>query len=474
MSELANLLARPDALSSRLKMGSLEPVRLQKQIEGMVGNAQSTFSVEETGALQVRVRYAATAGVLDQMRSRDLREACKVFLHGPQRLINDLTTTQAVFAEVERSQRRSAVLALVGAYVDGFERTDAFDRFAEHLRGLLQRWRGRPIDPWQELQGTLGLFHPSKAPSWIAAAVLGSDQPVARILSAFGLDTEIRRAGGLAEASFTAASEIVARKRGDEVFQLQARLADWATDANKNLAFPRAFVSVTRGLLAPWLNTDPPDRHRAFLIETLQSFGGGDPRTKPGAWSAVRDSAPNEYDALMRWLTRASVFQFFDIVDRILANDPASRRMWDYRRKFWTAYLLGEEGAPQIEQAWVAFGSEGAQLARRAARESNEAGLAAFAAQEDKSSVHAALIMRIGDLTIVDWSHNAKCNFWRKGERGAPELYKIQYPKGTLYSAFEQHSHTSPSSYSWQKTFAGLIEERYFFGERASWRPKLA
>lgn len=474
MSDLASFLAKPDALSGRLKVGPIEPVKLQKQVEGMAGSAQSTLSAEDTGALQMRIRQVAAAGGLDQLRGRDIREACKVFVHGPHPLISDVATADAVVDEVERTQRRSAVLALVGTYIDGFERTDAFDLFSTRLRGLVLRWSGRPIDPWPHLHETLDLFEPSKAPEKIAAAVLGSDLSPTRVLAAFGLDTDIRRRGGLAEATFNAAAEVVAGKRGEHVVPLQERLAEWATDANQRLAFPKAFLSAVRGFLTPWIGADPPPTHRAFLIETLEAFGGGDPRTKPAAWAVVRDSAPDEYRLLMRWLTRASVFQFFDIVDRSLANDPAGRTMWAYRRKFWTAYLLGEEGAPQIEQAWVAFGSEGAQLARRAARENNEVSLAAFGAQEDKSSVHAALIMRIGDLTIVDWSHSAKCNFWRKGARGSPELYKPRYLKGTLYSAIEQHSHSAPSSYNWQKNFAGLIEGRHFADERRSWRPSFA
>lgn len=474
MSVLADLLAQPDALSRRLKVGTLEPVRLQKQVQGIAGSSQPALNVEATGALQMRIREVAAAGRLDQLRGRDIREACKVFVHGPHPLILDRGTADAVIAEVERSQRRSAMLALVGTYIDGFEESEGFQVFAAQLRRLIARWSGRAIDPWPALHATFDLFDPSKAPAKVAAAVLRSDATSVRALADFGLDTDIRRRGGLAEATFTAAALSVAAQRGERVIPLQRRLAEWSADDGRRFAFPKAFLSAVRGFLTPWIGADPPPAHRDFLIETLEAFGGGDPRTKPAAWSAVRDHAPDEYRLLMRWLTRASVFQFFDIVDRSLASDPAGRTMWAYRRKFWTAYLLGEEGAPQIEQAWVAFGADGAQLARRAARESNEAGLAAFGAQEDKSSVHAALIMRIGDMTIVDWSHNAKCNFWRKGSGRAPELYKARYPKGTLYSAIEQHSHSAPSSYSWQKTFAGIIEGRHFYSERRSWRPKLA
>ena len=473
MNDLAGLLARPDALSARLKFGSLEPVKLQKQVAIMTGSGASNLSLEETGALQHRVHEAASLGAMEQLRGRDIREACKVMIQGPTPLIENKNTANALFAEVKRSARRSGILALIGTYLDGFHQSEAFDEFSRRLRPLIQKWEGRAIDPWPELGSSFALFDPSKAPSNIASAVLVSDHSPARTLSAMGLDVGIRQRGGLAEMAFVRAAELIAVELGAKVIPMQQRLAEWAMENDKSFAFPKAFLSAVRAFLAPWTNADPPEAHRAYLIEILQSFGGGDPRTKPSAWRTVREQIPEAYDVLMRWLTSASVYQFFDIVDRSLERDPAGRKMWAYRRKFWTAYLRAEDGEPKIEEAWVAFGDDGAWLAREAAKIHNEAGLAAFGRQHDKSSSHAALIMRIGDLVIVDWSHNAKCNVWKKGDRGSPELYKSSYPAGVLYSAPDQYSHPSPSTYSWQKTIAHVIEGRYPYSERRSWRPKL-
>jgi hypothetical protein len=375
---------------------------------------------------------------------------------------------------LEKQGQRSALLALVAAYVDGFCDSETFALFAERIRQVLKGWKGRSVAPWPELDGSIGLFDPAKAPINIATAVLGADRPPVEVLSRLGLDTDIRQRGGLAEAAFVEATRIVAAKRGASAIPLQERIIEWIKDAQGRMMFARALPSTVSALLIPWAEADPPQDHRSRLLEVLQVLGGGDPRTKPAAWRAVREQAPAAYAVLVRWLTRASVFQFFDIVDRSLARDPAGRTMWAYRRRFWTAYLLGEEGAPTIEEAWVAFGDEGARLARQAARENSEAGLAAFGTQEDKSPTHAALIMRIGDLLIVDWSHNAKCNFWRKGARARPELYSSRYPKGVLYGAAEQYSHAAPGTYSWQMTFASIIEGRRFFNERKSWRPKFA
>ena len=474
MTDLASLLSRPDALSARLKVRSIEPTVLQKFVANMPGVAGSRLNPEQTGALQRRLHEAVATNSVASLKSRDLREACKVFLHAPEPLIAKAETTDAIFRRVEIKGQRSALLALVAAYIDGFREGEPFAVFARRIRQLLSRWKGRSISPWPELDKSIGLFDPMKAPTNIAGAVLGGDRAPAQILARLGLDSKIRQSGGLAEAAFMEATRLVASRRGSAAIPLQERIMEWAQDANGKLVFARALPNAVAALLLPWADVDPPPDHRARLIEALQSLGGGDPRTKPGAWRPVREQAPQAYAVLMRWLTRASVFQFFDIVDRSLAGDPAGRTMWAYRRRFWTAYLLGEEGAPPIEEAWVAFGDEGARLARQAAKENNEAGLAAFGTQEDKSDTHAALIMRIGDWTVVDWSHSAKCHFWGKGDAGAPPLYRSRYPARTLYSAPRQATHYSPSTFTWQKNFAAIVEGKHFYVERRSWRPKLA
>lgn len=472
MSELAALLGRPDALSARLKVRSIEPVSLQRTVARMPGMAGSMLDSEQTGSLQRRLHDAVREGRVDSLKARDLREGCKVFLLAPEPLIDNPQTADAILKRVERKGQRSAVLALVAAYIDGFRLSEQFFEFAQRVRQILRRWKGRPVAPWPELDKAVGLFDPETAPTKIAAAVLGSDRRPVEILSAMGLDSMIRQRGGLAEAAFAEATKIVSTKRGLSAIPLQDRIIDWLRDAEGSVLFASQLPGAASALLTPWADSDPPKDHRAKLLDVLQGIAGGDPRIKPGGWRSVREQAPAAYAVLMRWLTAASVFQFFDIIDRSLARDPAARKMWAYRRRFWTAYLNGEEGAPQIEEAWVAFGDDGAWLAERMARENRETALA-FGRHEEptKDAKHAALIVRIGDLVIADWSHNAKCNFWRRGERGQPELYRSRYPAGSLYSAPTQHSHASPATYSWQKSFAQIIEGRVFFSERKSWRP---
>ena len=132
--------------------------------------------------------------------------------------------------------------------------------------------------------------------------------------------------------------------------------------------------------------------------------------------------------------------------------------MWAERRRFWTAYLK----ANLISEAWVVFGADGARRADQASRRLEDKGLSMFgrlASGGGRTSEHAALVMRIGDLTIVEWSHNGKWNIWKRADRSAPALFRQNdrgrpdYQPQELMNAPTSGSHTS----QWRWTVADIV-----------------
>ena len=129
---------------------------------------------------------------------------------------------------------------------------------------------------------------------------------------------------------------------------------------------------------------------------------------------------------MRRWLTKASLEQFLDVVDR-----TAQSHMWAARRKFWFAYY---ENKFMVE-AWVAFAADGARLARELAKERDNPAIKNFGTLNRSAGVvkeHAVLIMKIGDLVVADWSHNGKCHIWLPEDENAPKLYKRSYDRDEL------------------------------------------
>lgn len=472
MSYLANLVADPKLLSARLRVGATQPEALRRVVAGIAQNGISDLvEVEQIGELQQRIIEWANGSPLSPLARRDLRNGCQTVLHPPHALAENDVVIDRLLNEVERNRRRAAFFAVMDAYLDGFDRDNAaVVSLAGRLQALAAGWPWREHDDWPERIMEFALLDPTRAPEVLARRVLASEDDPVGVLRIAGLDAAGRRFGGLVEAGFRFACNLVQQMKGQDAVSGQRVLIEWARNEKGDFGYQRAWPDFVQACLIPWQIEDPSAAHKSALLGMLERFGGGDPRAVPERWRSVKDEARGAYAVLMRWLTRASVLQFLDIVDRLMP-DYASKLMWSYRRAFWMSYLLSDGSTPGIDAAWVAFGDDGASLARKVARETGDKSFTAFGKQFDKSPQHAALILRIGDLTIVDWSHNAKFQVWQKQHKGHPELFKGAYRYGELYSAPIQGSHSSPRTFTWQKNLAKIIEGKNFFSPKPSWRP---
>jgi len=474
MNYLAELLADPKGLTTRMRIGTIEPVEFRKAVEKLPNREASNMrgNDPDIGDLQNRIARLASNGSLSALNRRELRLGCQAILNPPSPPAANEEALTGLLQLIEQNRRRAAFFAVLDAYLDGFSSDDEnVLSLAKKLSVIKKRWPWRETDHWPAKIEGYSLLDPNKAPLLLARRILAGEMRPRDVFKAAGLDTPGRRFGGLVEAAFRVACGIVKGLSGQKAVDGQRILIEWAADDAGKFAYQRAWPDFVEASLLPWEVTEPSEAHKSALIEMLERFGEGDPRTKPERWRTVIDRAPGAYAVLMRWLTRASVLQFLDIVDRLMPDQEA-KKMWAYRRAFWMSYLLGDGTAPSIEAAWVAFGYAGAKLADRASRESGDRSFEAFGRQHDKSDQHAALILKIGDLTIVDWSHNAKYQVWRKGDRGIPELFKPSYSVGSLYCAPIQEAHASPASFFWQKQLAGIIENKRFGGAKKAWIPK--
>lgn len=472
MTVLRTLLDDPKSLLARLRVHAPEPIALQEAVAAIKGQAGALVDVEELQALQARVALTVRDQGARALSRRDLREGCKAFFLPPTPLGRVPDLREAIVAEVNALKRRAAFFALIDSYIDSFQAgDDDVAATAEQLALAAHSWPWRENDHWPDDIKALDLFDPVRAPIRIAEQIMLSKPSPRTVLHRLGLGTPGRIKGRLVEAAFKRACAAISQLRGRKAADAQKRLIEWARDDDGRLAYPGALPELVDACLTPWEASDPDDVHKAHLIETLDHFGGGDPRIHPSRWRQVIDRFPDAYDLLVRWLTRASVMQFLNIVDRSL-RDFDAKRMWSYRRAFWTSYLMGTGGGPRIDAAWVAFGEDGARIATQTARSSGDRSFAAFGRQVEKSPQHAALIIKIGDLTIVDWSHSAKYNVWEAGDKGHPALFKQRYGYGELYSAPLKESHSAPASFSWQKKLARIIERKTFFSEKPDWRPR--
>jgi len=136
----------------------------------------------------------------------------------------------------------------------------------------------------------------------------------------------------------------------------------------------------------------------------------------------------------------------------------ALERHWVYRKAFWKSYFKGE----YISDAWVVFGPTGAQIAEQAFHKTGDESWRSFSRFGRGSgfeSNHAALILRIGDLVVVDWSHNGKCWIWNDSNPKAPSFYESGYGANQLRKARFGQVHGGSDRYSWQQKVAEHIRQ---------------
>lgn len=227
--------------------------------------------------------------------------------------------------------------------------------------------------------------------------------------------------------------------------------------ADKKMRFSDKRIQIIEALLAPWVKggTSIEDDVRKSVQEWLLAQFH-DPRLpvhNRDGWRGVSD----EYKKVMfRWLTGASLDQFFEIIDQV-----AQESQWKYRKAFWKAYY--DSGV--LPEAWVAFGSD----AKYYAEKSFGNKLSAGGLNNVADRKHSVLIVRIGDLMLADWSHNGKCRAWKIDDPSCPELYKMEYsgvalkaPSMKIVETYKDGgiTHNPSETYGWQNKLADFIYDQ--------------
>jgi hypothetical protein len=140
----------------------------------------------------------------------------------------------------------------------------------------------------------------------------------------------------------------------------------------------------------------------------------------------------------------------------------------EYRRAFWQAYHKAE----LLQNAWVVFGDDGAAEARRAFGKDIPFGRFRHGGRRQIEPGHAVLLLDLGPCIVADWSHNGRCNIWRKSDRARPKDLNAPYyttdeimrplPSNRAEANLNQHdifTHLSAANYFWQNRVADRLHQ---------------
>lgn len=403
----------------------------------------SPIRIIDYEALLEKLVYLEKSGDLSKLSLREMRLSASCLFDSKTRLA-DNRSFLSHFLEAQRSIRSaSAIRRLIHAYCMHFDSKHSgirligmFLREAVSSVPTTKRWA------WRERDRRFDLFDPTKVPDRLAELVVISENP-RKELEGVGLSGQLM-AGGLAANVLLSALKITQRRlSNDPKIDDVNRIIGWVQAEDGGMHYSAYRSAVADSFLLPWTTKAPEPALRqmiqSFLLDKLS-----DPRIDGGAWLGT-DNAARE--VITRWLAQATLEQFLKVVDRV-----APRHQWEYRRAFWNAYI--EKGL--VSNAWVAFGTAGAQVARRIAETTGDGLMRRFATLGKSGSDQAVLLLNIGELVIADWSHDGRLRIWRSGNKSAPEFNQQSYIASDLRADSEFDTVHSPPD-GWQSKAEAFI-----------------
>lgn len=370
-------------------------------------------------------------------------------------LAEDQAFVRTYLQRLEAEGKTGAALALATGFLWYYPRESTGSDIVRYsIRRLLHGGRGPRAARLARADDRYDLFG-KEGPETVARAVLSGNGTVDEALESAALSGQLAHSA-FASTAFRGAVHAVRRELagGRDTGDRLERLLVWSrtrATTGAELRYPETRIELAEALLTPFRDgsqpTEASNRIKAYLLEVY-----GDPRLDRSQWQGV---APYAEEVMLRWLVESTLEDFFRFVAHVAKRDSEADRMWYYRHAFWRAYL--QHGV--IEQAWVAFGAKAAREAEHRFRDEAVAYGQVRSGQNVQPN-HAVLLLKVGDLTITEWSHVGKYRIWRADNQAAPGFYRREYRRHDLVTDPDRDgSHHGSESGRWQERLSRAIRE---------------
>jgi hypothetical protein len=303
---------------------------------------------------------------------------------------------------------------------------------------------------WKDRIKKYGLLDKPAGKKLASLALSSSELNPIQVFEDAGLKKGILLGGGFAASAFNEFCTIISIDHGGEkltrFFSILPENLTNKSDERVQLT-ESSLQHVALALLKPYLERDPSDEVRRKIIEKLVNLYR-DPRLNPMGWATVDQDLVS---VLLRWLTAES----FEMLMEVL-NSSNQSTQWMTREKFWKGYI--DKG--YVKEAWVAFGPDAEIQASKLIRSGQLRSRGSFGVLE-RSQIqghHSVLFMKVGDLTISEWTHDGKVRFYRSRNNSKPELYKLRYDPEVLRRD-SRADHFKVHLGRWQNDVAGYIRD---------------
>lgn len=399
------------------------------------------------------------AGALDQISPRSLRQAPWVLFYDMPRkptLGQDPQIAKAVLRLFAVRGRPSLALATLHCFLREYPQEWAtFDVLRSGIDKLLELKPDRRVRTLERVRRNFLLEKNGAAR--LAKVVLLGESDIAAGMAEAKLTGELET-GRFAQAFFSEMCQQVRKELKAErlTYADLSRFLVYAAKGEE-LRFPDMRAELANSLLEPLDVSAPPagiqGAVQAFLLQHLR-----DPRLARERWIGVSEVAKS---VILRWLVGATLDDFFHVLDRTAPGTEGGRR-WTYRKAFWGAYNKKR----LISDAWIALGPSAKDLVRRG----GASDVLRYGALEGATASDCLLILRVGNLTIAEWSHMGSCRIWRAMNKTKPDMYRYRYTKSAIVNSSPDETvrHGGAQSGHWQLALATYIRHHTGAEVRAS------
>jgi len=327
------------------------------------------------------------------------------------------------------------------------QQLSTFNLWREGLADLLGHINGTKVNLWQTRSKKFFLLEEDGCARF-AGAWLKNDKVPNVIFEEAGFEERLARSGFLMEVHKRLLSHTSKQLIKNMMNQKELeRVLKFVESKNKTFRFSEKYAEIANSLLLPFANDyrlgDIQETIHQFLIHHLK-----DPRIFRQNWFGVSEKAQS---VILRWIVGATLEDFFDLIDEI-----AKDAHWQYRRAFWQAYLR------DISDAWIVLGPKAVYRSKRLIKDGTKPRHGRIVGGGIQSN-QSVLLLKIGGMTISEWTHDGACRTWTMDSNDAPAFHKT-----SSYTRSELVGHPDPKNYfrhdgsvkgKWQREIASWIFE---------------
>jgi len=234
-----------------------------------------------------------------------------------------------------------------------------------------------------------------------------------------------------------------------------------------NLVAPKGVIHESVKLFAmvgliAGLSKRPASDDLVKSVASIVEVNFDDPITSLHTWPAVPEPLGGAVmrkecvDRVIQWRVYRSITLFFNIIERVVSHNLSHH--FPARREFWLNYF--NRGA--VSDAWVILGSKARTELQALVRDNQEDYQALqWASLSGGASDQCALLMRIGNATVMEFSHSGRCRIWgQSDEESVPALHAPQYLASELRAHCKpEHMFTHDPYRRWRHKAKKIIEE---------------